>query len=440
MNELACIILAAGKGTRMKSSRPKVMHPLAGRPMISWLIESVENIGADRIVVVVGPDMPYLEKAVQPHAVAIQTEQKGTADAVKAAMPALEGFNGKVLILMGDEPLVPEEALRELADMHSPLAVMGIIPDNPYGLGRLVQDDDGHLVKIVEEKDAGEEEREILLCNGGNYCVQSSLLRACLPRIGNANAQGEFYLTDIVAIAHESGISCEVVEVVTDHVWGINTRAQLAEHEQELQRRLREKHMTAGVTMQDPQTVYFSWDTEISCDVTIGPNVFFGPGVSIARDVTIFPFCHLEGVRIESGASIGPFARLRPGTVLEQNVKIGNFVEVKKVHMGKGSKANHLTYLGDAQIGEKCNIGAGTVFCNYDGVNKHQSILKDSVFIGSNSTLVSPLTVESGAYIGAGSVITKDVPADSLAIARSKGTIIDGWAKVRRERLARENK
>ncbi len=435
MNELACIILAAGKGTRMKSSKPKALHEIAGRPMIHWLIESAENLGASKIIVVVGPDMPDLEEAIKPHTAAIQTEQKGTGDAVKAAMLHLEGFQGKVLILMGDEPLVPIQALEELKQSHASMALMGIVPDNPFGLGRLVLDDDGHLLKIVEEKDAHESEKEIDLCNGGNYCVEATLLRASLQEITNDNAQSEYYLTDIVTVARDSGISCEVVELAVNHVWGINNRAQLAEHEHVVQRRLRDKHMAAGVSLSDPDTVYFSWDTEIGQDVTIGPGVFFGPGVQVADNVEILPYCHLEGVCIESGATIGPFARLRPGTVLEENVKIGNFVEVKKSRISKGSKASHLTYIGDGEVGEKCNIGAGTIFCNYDGTSKYKTVLEDGVFIGSNSTLVSPVNIASGAYIGAGSVITKDVSKDSLALSRTRQTEIKSWASKRREKL-----
>ncbi|NCC21266.1 MAG: bifunctional UDP-N-acetylglucosamine diphosphorylase/glucosamine-1-phosphate N-acetyltransferase GlmU [Alphaproteobacteria bacterium] len=438
VTSLACIILAAGKGSRMKSVKPKVLHELAGRPMIRWLIERVEALHPEKIVVVVGPDMQNLEEAVRPYTVALQKEQRGTADAAAAAMPLLGDFAGRVLILMGDEPLVPEPALRELAATPSPLAVMGIIPDNPTGLGRMILVDDGHLERIVEEKDASEDEKEIMLCNGGNYCVDSALLRSALPKIGNSNAQGEYYLTDIVDIARREGFTCEVVEVVVDHVWGINSRAQLAEHERILQRDLREGHMAAGATLLDPATVYFSWDTQIGRDVTIGPSVFFGPGVSVADNAEILPFCHLEGVRIGNGATVGPFARLRPGSVLEEGSKVGNFVELKKVRLGKGSKANHLTYLGDADIGERCNIGAGTIFCNYDGVNKHRTKLGDGVFIGSNSTLVAPITIDDGAYVAAGSVMTKDVPADALAVARNRPIIREGWAKNRREKLKKE--
>jgi bifunctional UDP-N-acetylglucosamine pyrophosphorylase/glucosamine-1-phosphate N-acetyltransferase len=435
MNDgLACIILAAGKGKRMKSARPKVMHELAGRPMINWLLESVEKVGAGRIIVVAGPDMEDLKEAVSPHTCVVQDQPLGTADAVKAGMAPLEGFTGKVLILMGDEPLVPRHALSNLVNTHAPLAVMGIIPDDPRGLGRLLTDDNGHLLKIIEEKETGEEEREIMLCNGGNYCADAAMLRTCLPRIKNDNSQGEYYLTDIVTIAGEEGINCEVMELAVDHVWGINTRAQLAEHEAVIQRCLREIHMEQGVTLTDPETVYFSWDTKLGRDVTIGPNVFFGPGVTAGDSVTILPFSHLEGVKISKNVTIGPFARLRPETVLEEDVKVGNFVEVKKTHLKKGTKVNHLTYIGDAEVGSKCNIGAGTVFCNYDGINKHKTVLKDQVFVGSNSTLVAPVQINKGAYVGAGSVITKDVPEDSLAVARRRQIILNDWAKQKREK------
>ncbi len=433
MTDLACIILAAGQGTRMKSARPKVMHELAGRPVISWLIERAEKAGALKIIVVIGPDMDDLAEIVKPHETAIQRERRGTADAVKAAMPLLKDFDGKVMILMGDEPLVPVEALKEFASYSAPLAIMGVQPADPFGLGRLITDDDGHLVRIVEEKDASEEEKKLTLCNGGNYCADSALLETCLPKIGNDNAQGEYYLTDIVGIAHREGVTCEVMNIVVDHIWGINTRAQLAEHERILQYRLRDKAMQNGATLINPDTVHFSWDTEVGQDVLIEPNVFFGKGVSIADNVTVHAFSHLEGVRVEKGASIGPFARIRPGSVLEENSKIGNFVEVKKTRVGKGAKASHLTYLGDGEIGAGSNVGAGTIFCNYDGVNKHQTVLGEGVFIGSNSTLVAPVEIGDGAYVAAGSVVTKDVPPDALAVARNRPIIRDGWAKKRRE-------
>jgi bifunctional UDP-N-acetylglucosamine pyrophosphorylase/glucosamine-1-phosphate N-acetyltransferase len=433
MTDLACIILAAGKGTRMKSAMPKVMHELAGRPMIHWLLERVVHIGIKRIVIVAGPDMPDLENAVTGQAeIVIQRERNGTADAVKAALPALEGFQGRALILMGDEPLVPEESLRELAQAAAPLAVMGIIPDDPTGLGRLIIGDDGHLQRIVEEKDASDEERELMLCNGGNYSAVMTLLRECLPKISNDNAQGEYYLTDLVDVARAEKLACEVIEIGADHVWGVNSRAQLAEHERAIQQMLREKHMMNGVSLIDPGTVHFSWDTVIGPDTIIGPNVFFGRAVTIGEGARIEAFCHIEGAIIENGASIGPFARIRPKSRIGEKASVGNFTEVNRSELRAGSKAKHVSYLGDAVIGEKTNIGAGTVIANYDGYEKNATTIGSGAFIGTNATLVAPLEIGDGALVAAGSVVTKNVPADALAVARNRPIIRDGWAGKRR--------
>ncbi len=432
--KIACVILAAGKGTRMKSSRPKVMHELAGRPMIGWLLATVGLLDPEKTIVVTGPDMPELEEAVRPHETVIQKKRLGTGDAVMAALPALEGFDGRVLILMGDEPLVPFQVLEQMAAADAPLVVQGLYMEDPAGLGRLIQDGDGSLLKIVEEKDCTDEELVVPFCNAGNYAVDAASLKKWLPQVGNDNAQGEYYLTDIVGIAVNDGARPQVMESFSEHVWGVNSRLQLAEHEAIVQMRLRYQALENGTTLQDPGSVCFCWDTKVGQDVTIGANVVFGPGVEIEDNVTILPFCHLEGAKIKSGAVVGPFARLRPGTLLEEDAKIGNFVEVKNTRVGKGSKASHLTYLGDAEIGEGCNIGAGTIFCNYDGAKKHKTELGDSVFIGSNSTLIAPITIGDGAYVAAGSAITQNVSPDALAVARNRPIIRDGWAKARREK------
>lgn len=430
---LAIVILAAGKGTRMKSDKPKVMHEIAGRPMIGWLIEVAESLSPEKIVVVTAPGMDDVAAAVAPHPVAIQKEQKGTGDAVKPALPLLKGFEGKILILLGDEPFLDKNVLEEMIQWNG-LSVMAVRPLSPKGLGRMIANEDGTLDRIVEEKDASEEQKEIRLCNAGNFCVPSTHLGKWLDQLQSNNAQNEFYLTDIPKIAEKDGYLTYVVESDVQWVWGINTRAELAEHERMAQVVLREKVMTGGATLIDPNTVTLSFDTTLGRDVVVEPNVFCGPGVKIGDNVTIHGFSHLEDVIIAQGASIGPFARIRGGAHLKENVKVGNFVEIKKSVIESGAKMNHLAYIGDSSVGAKSNIGAGTITCNYDGFDKHKTTIGAGVFVGSNSTLVAPVTLEDGAFVAAGSVVTHDVPKDSLVLARAKSVVKEGWATLYRNR------
>ncbi len=432
-DNLAIVILAAGKGTRMKSEKPKVMHEIAGRPMIGWLIEVAESLKPEKIIVVTAPGMDDVANAAAPHNVVIQTTQRGTGDAVKPALPLLKGFDGKVLILLGDEPFLDKSVLEEMIGWNG-LSVMAVRPLSPKGLGRMIANEDGTLDRIVEEKDATEEQKEIRLCNAGNFCIPSSHLGKWLDQLQPNNAQNEFYLTDVPRIAEKDGYLTYVVETDVQWVWGINTRAELAEHERMAQVMLREKAMANGVTFIDPNTVTLSFDTEIGRDVVVEPNVFFGPGVKVADNVVIHGFSHLENATIEKGASIGPFARLRGGAQLKENVKIGNFVEIKNSVIEAGAKANHLAYLGDAVIGAKSNIGAGTITCNYDGFNKHKTVVGAGVFVGSNSTLVAPLSLGDGSFVAAGSVVTHEVPKDALVVARARQLIKDGWAMLYRNK------
>ena len=426
--DLAIVILAAGKGTRMKSALPKVMHPIAGRPMLNWLIESAEKLGPQKIIVVTAPGMDDVQKAAAPHATVIQKEQNGTGDAVRPALPLLDGFKGKVLILLGDEPFVPLDALKKMIAWNG-ISVMAVRPVAFEGLGRMITNEDGTLDRIVEEKDASPEEKQIDLCNAGNFCVPAEHLGKWLGQIKNNNAQKEFYLTDLPRIAEKDGFLTMVVEAdVARMRWGVNTRSELAEREREAQHMLREAAMANGATLQDPETVYFSFDTRLGKDVTVAPHVVFGPGVTVADNVIIHAFSHLEGVTLEEKVQVGPYARLRPGTHLEEGAKIGNFVETKNTRFGKGAKANHLAYIGDAIVGAGSNVGAGTITCNYDGFDKHKTNIGEGVFVGSNSTLVAPLTIADGAYVAAGSVITDDIPADALAVARNRPIIREGWA------------
>ena len=426
--DLAIVILAAGKGTRMKSALPKVMHPIAGRPMLNWLIESAEKLGPQKIIVVTAPGMDDVQKAAAPHATVIQKEQNGTGVAVRPALPLLDGFKGKVLILLGDEPFVPLDALKKMIAWNG-ISVMAVRPVAFEGLGRMITNEDGTLDRIVEEKDASPEEKQIDLCNAGNFCVPAEHLGKWLGQIKNNNAQKEFYLTDLPRIAEKDGFLTMVVEAdVARMRWGVNTRSELAEREREAQHMLREAAMANGATLQDPETVYFSFDTRLGKDVTVAPHVVFGPGVTVADNVIIHAFSHLEGVTLEEKVQVGPYARLRPGTHLEEGAKIGNFVETKNTRFGKGAKANHLAYIGDAIVGAGSNVGAGTITCNYDGFDKHKTNIGEGVFVGSNSTLVAPLTIADGAYVAAGSVITDDIPADALAVARNRPIIREGWA------------
>lgn len=439
----AAVVLAAGLGTRMKSAKPKVMHPLAGRPMISHLLAGLDEHAFDPVVVVIGEEMESVAVAVAPHPTVIQHERLGTAHAVLPAREVLEDFDGDVLVLYGDTPLVSMETLERMlavrrSEPEPAVVVLGFRPDDPGAYGRLITDYDGGLERIVEAKDATRDELNVNLCNSGVMCIDGTKLFGWLDRIGNDNAKGEYYLTDIVELARGDGAPCAVVEGAPDEFLGINSRAELAVAESLLQTQMRAQALAGGATMTDPSTVYFSYDTELGRDVVIEPHVVFGPGVTVGDDVTIHAFSHLEGATVARGSNIGPFARLRPGADLKEGAKVGNFVEIKKAVVEEGAKVNHLTYIGDARIGAGANIGAGTITCNYDGYFKALTEVGKGAFIGSNTALVAPVKVGDGATVGAGSVITKDVPADALALTRAPHTEREGWAKSFRERRAAE--
>jgi bifunctional UDP-N-acetylglucosamine pyrophosphorylase/glucosamine-1-phosphate N-acetyltransferase len=420
---VAAIVLAAGQGTRMKSDLHKVLHPIAGRPMLAHLLASVAGLDPARTVVVVGDRANQVEPLVREFGgvVAVQNPQHGTGHAVQQAETALTGFDGDVLILFGDVPFVRTGTMRRmlnrLADTEGAV-VAAFRPGDPGHYGRILTEGDGTILKMVEYKDASEAERALDLCNSGLMAVRAAALWPLLARVGNANAAGEYYLPDIVMIAAGDGHRSLAVEVEAGEVDGVNSRADLAAVEAAWQARRRAEVMAAGATLIAPETVWFSHDTKIGRDVLVEPNVFFGPGVVIGDNVRIRAFSHIEGATIATGAEIGPYARLRPGAEIGEGAKVGNFVEVKKTKLGKGAKANHLTYLGDAEVGAGANIGAGTITCNYDGWFKYRTTIGEGAFIGSNSALVAPVTIGKGALVAAGSVITRDVPDDAIALAR----------------------
>jgi bifunctional UDP-N-acetylglucosamine pyrophosphorylase / glucosamine-1-phosphate N-acetyltransferase len=423
-DSIAAVILAAGKGTRMASDMPKVLHPLAGRPMIGHVLEAVATLKPVRQVVVIGPDMPSLAKAVAPIHTAVQQKQLGTADAVKAARATLGDFNGTVLVLYGDTPLLTPATLAAMvaarkARTEPSVVVLGFRPSDPGAYGRLVIGADGRLEAIVEARDATPSERAITLCNSGVMAIDGRHLFLLLDAVGCDNAKGEYYLTDIVKLARGRGLVCRHIEADAHELMGVNSRAELAEAEAQVQTRLRRAAMAAGATLLDPSTVWFSHDTRLGRDVTVGPSVVFGPGVRVGDRVEIRAFSHLEGATVEDDAIVGPFARLRPGARVGKGAHVGNFVEIKNAVLEAGAKANHLSYIGDARVGAAANIGAGTITCNYDGFVKAHTDIGKGAFIGSNTALVAPVSVGDGAIVGAGSVITQDVPADALAVARS---------------------
>jgi bifunctional UDP-N-acetylglucosamine pyrophosphorylase / glucosamine-1-phosphate N-acetyltransferase len=432
---IAAVILAAGHGARMKSVRPKVMHEIGGRAMIAHVIAAASALSPDRIAVVVGDHAPqvgdFATSLSSTIAVAVQSPPQGTAHAVMQAMPFLQDFSGAVLVLYADTPLVTPDTLHALSDeiaAGAGVAVLGFTPSDPGAYGRLKRDGDGALAAIVEAKDASPEELKIQLCNSGVMAIESEFLKARLNDINSNNAKGEYYLTDIVALACADGKRCAIIEAQAQEVLGVNSRFELAEAESVFQNRMRKVAMENGATLADPSTVYFSFDTRIGKDVTIGQNVVFGPNVTIADNVQIKPFSHLEGASIAVGSTVGPFTRLRPGADLGEGVKVGNFVEIKKAVIGDGAKVSHLSYIGDAEIGAGANIGAGTITCNYDGYEKHKTIIGKDAFIGSNSSLVAPITIGDNAYVGSGSVITKNVSDGDLAVARGRQSAIKGWA------------
>lgn len=435
MSGIAVVILAAGMGTRMKSEIPKVLHRAVGRSLLGHVLHAAKAVGPRHIVVVHGPGQEAVKaetRTIVPDArFAEQTERRGTGHAVMMAEAALKDFTGTVLVLYGDAPLIQPQALLDLVavkEAGARMAVLGFKAVNPFGYGRLIIEGD-RLVAIREQKDASERERAIDLCNSGVIAIGSHHLWPMLHKLSPANAQGELYLTDVVELMHAAGNACAISLCPEADTAGVNDRVQLAAMEAEFQKRLRHKAMLGGATLVDPATVYLSADTVVGRDVVIEPNVFFGPQVTVGDDVHILANCHIEGAVIGKGSRVGPFARLRPGAELGENVHVGNYVEIKKSKLGKGAKANHLSYIGDAKVGAGSNIGAGTITCNYDGYEKHLTEIGENVFVGSNTSLVAPVKVGSGANIAAGTVVASEVPPDALAIGRPAFDVKDGWAK-----------
>jgi bifunctional UDP-N-acetylglucosamine pyrophosphorylase / glucosamine-1-phosphate N-acetyltransferase len=460
--KLACVVLCAGKGTRMKSRLPKVLHPAAGRPLCAWPLLRAAAAGAEPIIAVVGHGAQLVQEVLSRGApaglrFAVQAEQRGTGHAVLCGLAALAERVDEVLVLYGDTPLLQQESLDALlARRREGGCALGLLTtrlEDPTGYGRIVRGAEGGIAKIVEHKDASEAERALTEVNPGIYVFDAAFLREGIEKLGTDNAQGELYLTDLVAFAAEAGGVAELF-VPAEETLGVNDRVQLALVERVLRQRIRHRHMLAGVTLEDPSTTYIDDEVEIESDVVLEPGVFLrgktrlhegcriGAGAVlvdtvIEAEAMIKPYTLCEQARVGPTAEAGPFARLRPGADLREGSRVGNFVEVKKAVLGKGSKANHLAYLGDAEVGEGVNIGAGTITCNYDGFGKHKTVLKDGVFIGSNSTLVAPLTVGKGAYVGAGSCVSRDVPDDALAIGRAKQDNKEGYAARIRSRNKR---
>jgi len=430
---VSLVILAAGQGTRMNSDLPKVLHPVAAAPLLHHAMQAGRALAPEKVVVVTGHGAEPVGAAARAYdpdcAVVLQEPQLGTAHAVAQAMPLLAGQPGDTVVLYGDTPLIRPETLESmlLARARHAVVVLGFQARDPGRYGRLITTGEA-LDRIVEFKDATDEERAITLCNSGVICADTALLASLVAAVGNDNAAGEYYLTDIVELARARGLSAGVVTCDEAETLGVNTRAQLAEAEAAFQARARAEALENGVTLTAPETVFFGFDTHVGRDAVIGPNVIFGPGVTIESHAEIRAFCHLEGCHVSKGATVGPFARLRPGAELAEDVHVGNFVEIKNAILDEGVKVGHLTYLGDADVGEHTNIGAGTVTCNYDGVNKHRTRIGKRVFIGSDTMLVAPVTVGDGAMTGSGSVITQDVPAEAVALGRAKQVVKPGLA------------
>lgn len=440
------IVLAAGEGTRMRSSLPKVLHEVAGQSLLAHVLRAAPAGAGTSLAVVVGPDHQAVadeaRRARSDALTFVQRERLGTAHAVLAAREAIANGADDVLVAFGDTPLISANTfarMREPLAKGAAMAVLGFRAADPTGYGRLLVEGP-HLVAIREQADASEAERKVTLCNAGVMAFDGKTALTILDRIGNANSKGEYYLTDAVAIVRELGLAAAVIETTEDEVRGINTKAQLAEAEQVMQNRLRRDALAAGVTMVAPDTVYLAADTAFGKDVTIEPYVVIGTGVSIADGAVIHAFSHLAQASVGKHASVGPYARLRPGTSLGDGAKIGNFVETKAAVIEAGAKVNHLTYIGDAQIGPAANIGAGTITCNYDGFDKRKTIIGAGAFVGSNSSLVAPVKIGEGAYVGSGSVVTKDVPDNALAVGRSRQTQREGWATRFREMKMRNRK
>ncbi|RUV10902.1 MULTISPECIES: bifunctional UDP-N-acetylglucosamine diphosphorylase/glucosamine-1-phosphate N-acetyltransferase GlmU [unclassified Mesorhizobium] len=444
MSQRSClsVILAAGEGTRMKSAMPKVLHAIAGLPMVAHVVKAAEAAGATGLALVIGHGADEMRKAVQKFApkaeTFVQEKRLGTAHAVLAAREAIAKGYDDILVMFGDTPLIDAAALaaaRQKLAEGAAVAVIGFRPPNPTGYGRLIEKG-GRLVAIREEKDCSEAEKKLGFCNAGMMAVAGNQALRLLDKVGNNNAKGEFYLTDIVELAGADGLDVVATEASFESALGINNRAELAEAEAIWQARQRREAMLAGVTLIAPETVYFSHDTEIGADTIVEPHVWFGPGVKIASGAKIHAFSHIEGTTIASNCDVGPFARLRPGADLRQKAKVGNFCEVKQATIEEGAKVNHLTYIGDARVGAGANIGAGTITCNYDGFSKFFTDIGEGAFVGSNSALVAPVTIGKGGYIASGSVITESVPDDALAFGRARQKTLPGKGKELRERFA----
>jgi bifunctional UDP-N-acetylglucosamine pyrophosphorylase/glucosamine-1-phosphate N-acetyltransferase len=439
------IVLAAGEGTRMASTLPKVLHPVGGRPMVDAVVAAAAAGGADAVAVVVGAGgetvAAHLARSAPAAAIHVQAERRGTAHAALAARAALDPAPGTVLVLFGDTPLVRPQTVAALiaaVEAGADLAVAGFEAADPTGYGRVILDGEGRPVRIVEERDADAATRALRLCNGGIMGFSGRLLPDLLDGVGTDNAKGEYYLTDAVALAARRGLRTALLAIEETEVLGVNDRAQLAAAEAVFQARARAAALAGGASLVAPETVFFSHDTRIGRDVTVEPNVIFGPGVTVADGALVRGFCHIEQSSIGPGAVVGPFARLRPGAAIGPDAHIGNFCEVKNSTIGRGTKINHLTYIGDSDVGERTNVGAGTITCNYDGVLKHRTTIGSGTFIGSHTTLVAPVSVGDGAYTAAGSVVTEPVPDDATAFARARQTTKPGHARALRERLAAE--
>ena len=439
---LAAVVLAAGRGERMRSSMPKALHEVAGRPMVAHVVDTLGGLAPERIVCVTGPGMDEVAAAAAPAEAVLQAEQLGTAHAVMAARGALGGFEGAVLVLFADTPLIRAETMQALTDAvdgGAAVAVLGMRPAGANEYGRVALDGADRPEAVVEWRDAGPEAQALPVCNAGVMAVDGRRLFALLDRVGSDNAGGEFYLTDIVALARAEGLETALVEVREEEALGVNSRAELARAEAVMQRRLRERAFDAGVTMAMPETVYLSYDTSFGRDVTVGPHTVFLTDVTVEDDVDIRAFCHLKGAVLRSGARVGPYARLRPGADVGPGAGIGNFVEVKNAVLEAGVRANHLAYIGDAHVGADANIGAGTITCNYDGFRKHRTEIGAGAFIGSNTALVAPVSVGPGAVVGAGSTVSRNVEADALVVERAQQTQRKGWAARLRMRRNRQS-
>lgn len=441
-SSLAVVVLAAGKGSRMQSDKPKVMHDLAGLPMINWLLNSVAELAPDRTIIVTGPDMADLEAAVAPHETAQQEERNGTGGALACALPLLEGFTGEILVLLGDTPLLRAETMQKLieakrASAVTGLSVLGMHLDQPFGYGRLIRNPDGNLQHIVEEKDASEKECAVQLVNTGAFCLDGRRVAGWISQLDNKNAAGELYITDLPHIAARDGFQTSIA-LADDpsEAMGCNTRLDLASLNARIQDRMRSAVILSGVEVMDPASLHLHHDTVIEAGAVIEPHVFCGPGVHIGAGAHVKAFCHFEGCTIGAHVTIGPYARLRPGAVLGEGARIGNFVEIKKSTIGARSKIPHLAYVGDCTMGEDVNFSAGAITVNYDGFEKHPTKIGKGVIVGSNANLIAPITIDDGAFIAAGSTVTEDVPENALSITRESGKIREGWAAEYRKKKA----